>query len=263
MRRLFFAPAGSDETARPSRALLAAHFGLALAALALVFTFTFHQLQYHWNWSAPWRYRALFWQGWLATIVIAAASLLLSTVVGIAAALASKSRFLPARAVSRIYVELVRGTPLLVQILLLFYVFAPAFHLENRIASGILALSLFAGAYISEIIRAGIDSIGVSQWETARSLGLTTPQTYRLVVLPQALRQILPPLAGQFVSLVKDSSLLSVIGITEFALNAQQVNSLTYSTLESYLPLALGYLVLTLPLSLWARRLENSNRFDT
>ena len=92
---------------------------------------------------------------------------------------------------------------------------------------------------------------------------MTRAQTYRLVVLPQALRHILPPLAGQFVSLVKDSSLLSVIGIGEFTLQAQQVNSLTYSTLESYLPLALGYLVLTLPLSLWSRSLERRMHFDT
>jgi polar amino acid transport system permease protein len=92
---------------------------------------------------------------------------------------------------------------------------------------------------------------------------LTRAQTYRYVVFPQALRQSLPPLAGQFVSLVKDSSLLSIIGIQEFTLSAQMANARTYGTLECYLPLALGYLVLTLPISLWTRRLEKRHKFDT
>jgi polar amino acid transport system permease protein len=83
------------------------------------------------------------------------------------------------------------------------------------------------------------------------------------VIFPQALRQTLPPLAGQFASLIKDSSLLSIIAINEFTLNAQEVNAFTYSTLESYLPLAIGYLVLTLPISLWARRLEARMHYET
>jgi polar amino acid transport system permease protein len=262
VRRFFLAPAGPASPPTPP-GILAAHFLLVLGLLTFGFTLTFHQLQYHWNWEGPWRYRALFWKGWLTTLALALASLALSSVVGAVAALAAKSRFLPARAASRLYVELVRGTPFLVQILVLFYVVAPAFRLDNRFVVGTLALALFAGAYITEIIRAGIDSVGTSQWETARSLGLTPAQTYRLIVAPQALRQTLPPLAGQFVSLVKDSSLLSVIGIGEFALNAQQVNALTYGTLESYLPLAFGYLILTLPISLWARHLERRTHFDT
>ncbi len=262
LRRFFLAPAGPQAPAPPP-GILAAHFLIVLVVLAFVFTLTFHRIHYHWNWEGLWRYRALFWKGWLTTLGLAFASLALSAALGVAAALASRSRFLPARAASRVYVELIRGTPLLVQILVLFYVVAPAFRLENRFVAGTLTLALFAGAYITEIIRAGIDSVGASQWETARSIGLTPAQTYRLVVAPQALRQILPPLAGQFVSLVKDSSLLSVIGIGEFAQNAQQFNALTYATLEGYLPLAAGYLVLTLPISLWARRLERKSHFDT
>jgi polar amino acid transport system permease protein len=255
--RLWTVPAGSGEVSIPARRW-AANFLLVGTGLAALFTFAFQQLHYQWNWDAPWKYRALFWQGWFLT-----AALVSSTVLGVAAALLGRSRFLPARALVRLYVEGIRGTPLLVQILLLFYVVAPAFRVENRVLVGILAMSLFAGAYITEIIRGGIEGIGKSQWETARAIGLTRRQTYRHVVVPQALRQILPALAGQFVSLIKDSSLLSVIGISEFALNAQQVNSLTYSTLESYLPLALGYLVLTLPLSLWTRTLERRAHFDT
>ncbi|MCC7374986.1 MAG: amino acid ABC transporter permease [Verrucomicrobiales bacterium] len=256
---------GSAETPNSTASTWRWGLNLLLVALGLAagFTFAFQQLHYHWNWSGPWRYRALFWQGWFTTVALAGASLLVSTTVGVAAALLGRSRLLPARALVRLYVEGIRGTPFLVQILLLFYVIAPAFRLENRLAVGVLALSLFSGAYITEIIRGGIEGIGKSQWETARAIGLTRTQTYRHVVLPQALRSILPALAGQFVSLIKDSSLLSVIGIGEFALQAQQVNSQTYSTLESYLPLALGYLVLTLPLSLWTRRLERRAHFDT
>jgi polar amino acid transport system permease protein len=126
-----------------------------------------------------------------------------------------------------------------------------------------VVLSLFAGAYIAEIVRAGIESVGASQRESARAIGLTTAQTYRYVIFPQALQQVLPPLAGQFASLVKDSSLLSIIGLAEFTYSAQQVNSATYSTLESYLPLALGYLVLTIPISLWTNRLIKSIRYET
>ena len=153
--------------------------------------------------------------------------------------------------------------PLLVLILVLFYLVANALNITDRFLVGIVVLSLFAGAYIAEIMRAGIESVGASQRESARAIGLTTAQTYRYVIFPQALRQVLPPLAGQFASLVKDSSLLSIIGLAEFTYSAQQVNSATYSTLESYLPLALGYLVLTIPISLWTNRLSKSIRYET
>jgi polar amino acid transport system permease protein len=140
---------------------------------------------------------------------------------------------------------------------------AAAFRVNDRYVVGVLTLSLFSGAYISEIIRAGIESIGRSQLESAKAIGLTRRQTYRYVIFPQALRQTLPPLAGQFVSLVKDSSLLSIIGIAEFTWNAESINAMTFSTLESYLPLAVGYLVLTLPISIWTRQLERRHQFET
>ena len=215
--------------------LRAASFAVALALFAGLFTFAFHQLAYHWNWHGVWVYRQKFVQGWLTTVVISLTALALSTLIGAAFALARRSRFLPLRYFARIYVEVIRGTPLLVQILIFFYVVADAFAVENRYVVGVLTLSVFSGAYISEVIRAGIESIGKSQLESARAIGLTTAQTYRFIIFPQAIRQILPPLAGQFASLIKDSSLLSVIGISEFALNAQEVNSNTYSTLESFL----------------------------
>ena len=251
---------------RSSNISFAVKLGSAVIAAALVatlFYFSFHQINYTWNWSGITKYRSTFVSGWLMTLLISAASLLLSTAVGVIFALLRRSAVLPLRYFGNIYVELVRGTPLLVQILIFFYIVADAFHVSNRYVAGILILAFFSGAYISEIVRAGIESVGQSQLESARAIGLTTAQTYRFVIFPQAIRLSLPPLVGQFVSLIKDSSLLSIIAVNEFTQAARDVNSATYSTLESYIPLAVGYLVLTLPISLWTRWLEKRLRFET
>lgn len=216
-----------------------------------------------WDWSGVWNYRAVFWRGWLNTLWISAISLAASILLGLLAALARRAPYPALRWLSAGYVELVRGTPLLVQILILFYVVADAAGLENRYAAGIVILSIFSGAYIAEMIRAGIASVGASQLESAKAIGLSPFQTYRHVIFPQAVRHVLPPLAGQTASIIKDSSLLSIIGIQEFTLAAQQVNSATYSTLESYLPLAVGYLLLTFPVSLAARALERRFLYET
>lgn len=216
-----------------------------------------------WDWSGTWDYRAVFWQGWITTIWLSAASLVLSVVLGLIVALGRRSRYPALRWLSTGYVELVRGTPLLVQLLILFYVVADAIGLQNRYTAGVIILSIFSAAYIAEMMRAGIDSVGRSQLESARAIGLSRWQTYRHVIFPQAIRHVLPPLAGQAASIIKDSSLLSILGIGEFTLAAQQVNSATYSTLESYLPLAAGYLALTLPVSLLARALEKHFAYET
>lgn len=238
-------------------------FALVLLLLSALFFFSFSQLQYGWNWSAVWQYRQKFLHGWMTTLLISVAALGLSLLISVFFALARRSRLLPLRYLAMLYIEAVRGTPLLVQILVFFYVVADAFGINNRYVVGILTLAFFAGAYLSEIIRAGIESIGESQIESARAIGLSPLQTYRFVILPQVVRRILPPLAGQFASLVKDSSLLSIIAVSEFTLNAQEVNAFTYSTLESYLPLAVGYLLLTLPISLFSRHLEQKFRYAT
>ncbi len=262
MKRLFLAPHAAVPTPL-SGSVRVFNFTLVCLLLALVFGFSFHQLHYHWNWAAVYKYRRQFVVGWLTTVWISLAALGLSTLIGLSFALGQRSRFLPLRSFSQIYVEAIRGTPLLVQILIFFYVVADAVRVENRYLVGILTLAIFSGAYLTEVIRAGIESVGKSQLESALAIGLTGAQTFRYIVFPQALRQTLPPLAGQFVSLIKDSSLLSVIAISEFTLNAQEVNSYTFSTLESYLPLAAGYLLLTLPISLWTRWLEKRMRFET
>lgn len=260
--KILWAPSGPSQAALDWR-VRAVNFALASLFVTLIFSFSFHQLSYHWNWASVLKYRQKFLQGWLTTIGISVAALGLSTSIGLFFALGQRSRFLPWRYFSKIYVEAVRGTPLLVQILIFFYVVADAFGVKDRYLVGVLTLSFFSGAYISEIIRAGIESVGQSQLESARAIGLSSWQTYRYIIFPQALRQTLPPLAGQFVSLIKDSSLLSVIAISELTLNAQEVNTYTFSTLEAYLPLALGYLLLTLPISLWTRQLEKKHKYET
>ncbi len=215
------------------------------------------------NWDSVWNYRAVFVQGWLLTIGLSAASLVLSLVFAAMIVLLRRASFVPARALGSLFVEVVRGSPLLVQILILFYVIAPGVGISDRILVGLIALSIFSAAYLAEMLRAGIEGVAASQLESARAIGLTGWQTYRFVIIPQALRQTLPPLAGQFASLIKDSSLLSVIGLSEFTHAALQINSATYSTIESFVPLAVGYLILTLPISFGARYLEEKFRYDS
>lgn len=215
------------------------------------------------RWEVLWQYREAFWAGWLMTVAISVVSLVLTTVIGVVAALGRRSPVLFLRYLASAYIELVRGMPLLVLILFLFYGIPMITQMGNRFFFGVLALSLFSGAYLAEMIRAGIDAVGKSQWESARAIGLTPAQTYRFVVFPQALRHTLPALTGQFASLIKDSSLLSVIALNEFTLAAQNTFNATYASLESFLPLGLGYLILTLPISLWTKKLEHSLRYDT
>ena len=218
---------------------------------------------YNWNWQAVVPYWPLFLRGWLMTLAISLCALAGSLLVGMLLALGQRSRLVFVRVLCKLYVELVRGSPLLVQILVLYYGVFEVFGLRNAFAAGVLILSLFSGAYIGEMLRAGIDGVGRTQRESALAVGFTRWQMYRHVILPQALRQVIPPLTGQLVTIIKDSSLLSVVSIREFTLSAQDVNSATYSPFESYLPLAFGYLLLTVPISLCARRLERRFSYET
>jgi len=237
---------------------------IVLALLAAASGWAFASLDMTWNWGVIWEYRQAFWKGWWMTLGLALAALLASSLIGLAAAIMLRSRFALVEAFARIYVEVIRGTPLLVQLLVGWYVVAAALHVgtEYRAAVGVLVLALFSGAYMAEIFRGGLDAIPKAQVDSARAIGLTRWQSFRLVILPQAVRIVLPAVAGQLVSLIKDSSLLSVLSIGEFTFAARNVNSATYSTLESYLPLAVGYLALTLPLSALSRWLERRFRYE-
>jgi polar amino acid transport system permease protein len=262
-RDWFLAPGASRGEAEPASIVKAANIGLALLLLIAVVWFSLVSLPL--NWGAVWQDRVLLFYGWLTTLGVTAAALVLSLVGGFVLALAQRSWLLPLRYFAKVLVEVVRCTPLLVLILLLWYGLGGALGIANdeRFIAGILILTLFESAYISEIMRGGIESIGRSQLESARAIGLTRAQTYRYVIVPQAFRQTLPALVGQLVSLIKDSSLLSVIGISEATQRAQQSTSLNFANLEIYCALAVGYLVLTIPLALWSRWLERRFKYET
>lgn len=246
----------------PSRVKrLAAHASVVILFAGLVWLAA-ARVDYAWNWAGVWEYREMFLKGWLATVVISFSALVGSGLIGIFGAVCLQSRNLLLEALVRVYVELIRGTPLLVQLLIGFYLVATAVGLENRYIAGALILALFSGAYMVEIVRGGLAAIPRGQHDAAAAIGLSPWQSFWLVILPQAARIVLPPVAGQLASLIKDSSLLSVIAISEFTLAAQEVNAFTYSSLESYLPLAAGYLLLTLPLSWMAGVLERRFHYD-
>jgi len=229
-------------------------------------------LGYHWQWyripsyllsisEGEWKVGPLL-QGLAVTFQITAVSLILAPAIGLTAALMRLSGSLVARWVARSYIELIRNTPLLVQLFFIYFVLSPVLEI-SAFASAVLALSLFEGAYASEIFRAGILSIHRNQWEAAFSLGLGTWRTYRLVILPQAVRHVLPPLTSQVISLVKDSALVSTIAIYDLSMQAQAIISETYLVFEIWFTVAAVYLVITLSLSVTVALMEKKLRFYT
>ncbi|UTJ07280.1 amino acid ABC transporter permease [Arcobacter roscoffensis] len=216
----------------------------------------FANISYDFNWPQVYEYKQKFINGFIMTIIISFFALILSFIIGLFFAYAQNSKLIILRFFARFYIEIIRGTPLLVQILIFFYVFANNLGFENRYIVGTFILAIFSGAYVCEIIRAALQSIEKEQFETSLSLGMSNYQMYRYIIFPQAFKGMLPALTGQFASIIKDSSLLSIIAISEFTMNAQEVDAITYSTLESYIPLAIGYLMLTYPISYYTKRLE-------
>lgn len=194
-------------------------------------------------------------QGLLITLQISAVSLILSFVIGLVTAIFRLSGSPVAAGLARAYLETSRNTPLLIQIFFIYFVLGPVLGLE-RMASAILALSLFEGAYASEIFRSGILSVATEQVEAAKSLGLGPYYTYRFIILPQAVRTMLPPLTSQAVSLVKDSALVSTIAIYDLTMQAQALIAETYLTFEIWFTVAGLYLLVTVGLSTLVSVLE-------
>nr|WP_276584057.1 amino acid ABC transporter permease [Pseudomonas sp. RIT-PI-AD] len=201
-----------------------------------------------------WAAGPLLWGLW-TTLWISTASGALGLLLGLFTGLCRLSPNPTLRNLSTLYVEVVRGTPLLVQIFIFYFFIGTVLNLSREFA-GVAALALFTGAYVAEIVRAGVQSIARGQDEAARSLGLNAAQSMRHVVLPQAFKRVLPPLAGQFISLVKDTSLVSVIAITELTKSGREAITTSFSTFEIWFCVAALYLVINLPLSHLAGRLE-------
>lgn len=245
----------------PARRLLWT-FVLLLAISAGLYA-TFASVHYTWNWRGAWTYRTQFLWGWLTTLGISAGAMVISTLVGFILMAGRRAQLLPVRLFCGGTVELLRGSPLLVQLLIGYYIIATALRVDEKLVVGMLLLGFFEGAYLAEIFRGAVESIGASQREAARAVGFSHWQTYRYVIIPQAVRRALPGTTGQLVSLIKDSSLLSVIGIEELVQKARLLNSSNYTALEGYLPLTAAYLLVTLPLSHYARRLERRFAYET
>ncbi len=153
------------------------------------------------------------------------------------------------KTISGIYVEVIRGTPLLVQIIFLYFGLYEIGIRLPALTAGVIALSINSGAYIAEIVRSGIQSIDKGQMEAARSLGMSYSQSMRFIILPQAFRRIIPPLVNEFIILIKDSSLLSVIGIVELTRVGQLVRAKTFNTFYILTAVAVLYFVMTFTLS--------------
>jgi len=186
-------------------------------------------------------------------------------IIGVAGGIARISSNPALKWTSIVYVEIIRGSPLMVQILIWYFVLGTvindllASYGMGRLSAfwyGVASLACFAGAYVTEIVRAGIQSIHRGQTEAARSVGMTYAQSMYHIILPQALRRILPPLAGQFISLIKDSSLLGIIAIRELTKAAREAVTASLQPFELYLGLAVLYLVLTFTLSMFVQHLE-------
>jgi polar amino acid transport system permease protein len=223
------------------------------------------QMGYNWQWYRIPRY---LWQftdqgfawgplmlGLGITFRITALSMALMLGIGLATALMRMSSSLVARGAARGYMELIRNSPLLIQIFFIYFVIAPILDISAFWAA-VIALSLFEGAYASEILRAGITSIDAGQWEAAKSLGMTPYAMYRHIILPQAVRRVLPPLTSQAVSLIKDSALVSTIAILDLTQQGRMIDAETFLTFEIWFTVAAIYLAVTLALSGAVRMLE-------
>ncbi len=197
--------------------------------------------------------------GLWTTLWISAVSSVFGLIIGLIAGLMKISKNYTVRTLAAIYVEVIRGTPLLVQIFIAYFFIGTVFNLDRNVA-GIGALALFAGAYVAEIIRSGIQSIAKGQMEAARSLGMSLPQAMMDIILPQAFKRILPPLSGQFISLIKDSSLVSVIAITDLTKSGREIITSTFATFEIWLVVAAMYLIVTSVLSQFVFYLERRYR---
>ncbi|GGA25182.1 amino acid ABC transporter permease [Neptunicoccus cionae] len=242
--------------------------GLYIVVIFGIFWLAFNGAQamgYNWQWyRMPQYFYRLTEDGFqwgeiviglMKTIQLSATAFFFATLLGLIVALLRLSGLVVGTAVAVAFLEFVRNMPILVLLYLFYYVLGPIFKLDRYTAS-ILCLAVFHAALISEIFRAGINSVPKGQWEGATSIGMTKSQAYRYIVLPQSVKFMLPPMTGELVHLVKSSAIVSVIAVAELTTIGRNLISDTYMSFEIWFTIAVVYLILTLALSIGVTRIE-------
>lgn len=219
------------------------------------FGFRLRTIQLDWTFISEWW---LFIAGGVGmTILLAALSITLASVLALFGALGRLSKFPPAYALATFYISLIRGTPLLLQIVFFFLALPQLGILLSGFTAGVLALGLNYGAYMTEIFRAGIEAVGRGQREAALALGMSNRQILRLIILPQALRIVIPPVGNDFIAMLKDTALVSVTGFVHETLwRAQKVGRANFKSLEALLVAAIFYWIITIIFSAIQSRIE-------
>ena len=230
------------------------------------------QMGYNWQWYQVPKYFYSFTEdgfqageiltGLWATIVLSLTCFALATALGLLVALLRLSGLVAGVGVATVYLEIVRNIPLLVLLYLFYYVLGPVFGLD-RWTAAVLTLGVFHSALVSEIFRAGINSVDKGQWEAAAAIGMTRAQAYRYIILPQSVRFMLPPLTGEGVHLIKSSAIVSVIAVAELTTVGRNIISDTYMSFEIWFTIAAVYLALTLVLSFGVSALEHRFKTET
>jgi polar amino acid transport system permease protein len=215
---------------------------------------------YTFRWDVVFDNLPFLLSGLRMTLLISAITLVASVILGMAVALADMSRFWPLRLLGQLWGEVIRNTPILVQLLWMYYVLPIVFGIDlSAFMACIIGLSVYSSAFIAEVYRAGIQAVPKGHREAAQVLGLSPLHTFTRIVLPQALRTILPPLAANFVQLIKYSSLAAVISVGEVTRRAMELSATTFRPLEIFTFVAVVYLLICWPLAqsirLWERRL--------
>lgn len=247
---------------RPPLAVAIVNFLLVCLLLIALFWISLQRIGVALDFSFVVEYQDRLWDGFLMTLALGLCGFLISFLIGLLSVLGQRSNILVIRYFCNLYVTVIRGTPLIMQIYLFFYILGTAWGLENRFVSGVLILSFFEGAYIAEILRGGIQSVDNEQLEAARAIGFSKWQTIRFVWFPQLTSLTAPALTGQFASLIKDSSLLSMIAVTELTQTIREITSSNLKLFEGYFFLGVLYLCLTLPITFLSKWLERRMRYE-
>lgn len=196
------------------------------------------------------KYSSYFITGLKSTLGLSIISVLIGIVIGSLLALMKLSKHKPLKWIAAVYIEVVRGTPMITQLFIVYFGSYVLFGLDmNPFIAGIIAVSLNSGAYVAEIIRSGIQSIDKGQMEAGRSLGMTQSMTMKEIIMPQAVKNILPALCNEFITVIKETSIVSVIGVTDLMYNVNIVRGISFRPLEPLLIAAVIYFILTFGLS--------------